>query len=78
MQGKYFDPPPYLISPLAAAQASGLKINYAFGTDILSDSTADFPGTISATNMSDMIFAGDIDNIIEAESMDRFVYQLVR
>ncbi|MCJ1304033.1 hypothetical protein MMC08_006845 [Hypocenomyce scalaris] len=72
MQGNYYGTPPYLISPLAAAQASNLTVNYAFGTNISSNSTADFAGAMSAANMSDaIIFAGGIDNTIEAEGMDR-------
>jgi len=44
MQGNYFGVAPYLISPLAAAQASGLNVNYAFGTNISSNSTEYFAG----------------------------------
>ena len=72
LQGNYFGTPPYLISPLAAAQASNLTVNYAFGTNISSNSTQYFPGALSAANMSDVIiFAGGIDNTVEAEGMDR-------
>ncbi len=72
LQGNYFGTPPYLLSPLAAAQASNLTVNYAFGTNISSNSTQYFPGAFSAANMSDVIvFAGGIDNTVEAEGMDR-------
>ena len=72
LQGNYFGTPPYLISPLAAAQASNLTVNYAFGTNISSNSTEYFPSALSAANISDVIiFAGGIDNTVEAEGMDR-------
>jgi beta-D-xylosidase 4 len=72
MQGNYFGTAPYLISPLAAAQASGLTVNYAFGTNVSSNSTQYFAGAMSAAKRSDaIIFAGGIDNTIEAEGQDR-------
>ena len=72
MQGNYFGTAPYLISPLAAAQASGLTVNYAFGTNISSNSTQYFAGAVSAAKKSDaIIYAGGIDNTIEAEGQDR-------
>jgi xylan 1,4-beta-xylosidase len=72
MQGNYFGVAPYLISPLAAAQASGLTVNYAFGTNISSNSTQYFASAISAAKKSDVIvYAGGIDNTIEAEGQDR-------
>nr|AMW64957.1 beta-xylosidase [Thermoascus aurantiacus] len=72
MQGNYFGPAPYLISPLAAFEASDLKVNYAPGTGISSDSTEGFAEALAAAKKSDaIIFAGGIDNTIEAEGMDR-------
>lgn len=72
LQGNYFGPAPYLISPLDAFQNSGLHVNYAFGTSISSNSTAGFAEALSAAKKSDVIiFAGGIDNTIEAEAMDR-------
>ena len=72
MQGDYFGTPPYLLSPLAAAQASPLKVNYAFGTNITSDSMDHFAGAMEAAKSSDVvIFAGGIDNTVEFESSDR-------
>lgn len=72
MQGNYFGTPPYLLSPLAAAEASSLKVNYAFGTNISSNSTEYFAGARAAAKMSDVIiFAGGIDNTVEAEGSDR-------
>lgn len=72
MQGNYFQTAPYLISPLAAAEASGLTVNYAFGTNISSTNTTGFGAALAAARKSDVIiFAGGIDNTIEAEAMDR-------
>ncbi|KAJ5226491.1 hypothetical protein N7468_007716 [Penicillium chermesinum] len=72
LQGNYFGPPPYLISPLAALQASHLSVNYAFGTNISSDDASGFAAAVSAARDSDaIIFAGGIDNTIEAEGLDR-------
>nr|pir xylan 1,4-beta-xylosidase (EC 3.2.1.37) - Talaromyces emersonii [Rasamsonia emersonii]AAL32053.2 beta-xylosidase [Rasamsonia emersonii] len=72
MQGNYYGTPPYLISPLEAAKASGFTVNYAFGTNISTDSTQWFAEAISAAKKSDVIiYAGGIDNTIEAEGQDR-------
>lgn len=72
MQGNYYGAAPYLTSPLAAFQASSLDVNYAFGTNISSETTDDFAAALAAAKKSDaIIFAGGIDNTIEAEGMDR-------
>ncbi|KAJ5994741.1 hypothetical protein N7481_001718 [Penicillium waksmanii] len=72
MQGNYFSTAPYLTSPLKALEASNLDVNYAFGTNISSETTDGFEAAISAAKKSDLIiFAGGIDNTIEAEGMDR-------
>ena len=72
LQGNYYGAAPYLTSPLAAAEASGLTINYAFGTQINTESTANFSAALSAARKSDaIVFAGGIDNTIEAEGQDR-------
>ncbi|KAH2157149.1 hypothetical protein KXW33_006943 [Aspergillus fumigatus] len=72
LQGNYFGPAPYLISPLNAFQNSDLDVNYAFGTNISSHSTDGFSEALSAAKKSDVIiFAGGIDNTLEAEAMDR-------
>ncbi|KAL9088204.1 MAG: hypothetical protein Q9165_006331 [Trypethelium subeluteriae] len=72
LQGNYYGTPPYLISPLAAAEASGLTVNYAIGTEISTNSTANFSAALTAAKNSDaIVFAGGIDNTIEAEGQDR-------
>lgn len=70
--GNYFGIAPYLTSPLDALKASGLTVNYAYGTNISTNSTAFFAGALAAANKSDaVIYAGGIDNTIEAEGQDR-------
>lgn len=72
MQGNYFGTAPYLISPLDALMASELDVIYAFGTKISSESTEGFDAALDAAKKSDVvIFAGGIDNTVEAEAMDR-------
>ncbi|KAK1067002.1 hypothetical protein LTR12_014035 [Friedmanniomyces endolithicus] len=71
--GNYYGVAPYLISPLAALEASGLTVNFANGTDYVGTTdTSGFAAAIAAAKKSDVIvFAGGIDNTIEAEGMDR-------
>lgn len=72
MQGNYYGTPPYLISPLAAFEASPLEIHYAQGTEIATNSTGNFSEALHAARKSDIvIFAGGIDESIEAEGQDR-------
>ncbi|KAJ5167528.1 exo-1-4-beta-xylosidase xlnD [Penicillium canariense] len=72
MQGNYYGAAPYLTSPLDAIKASSLDVTYAVGTGISSQTTDGFAAALSAAKNSDaIIFAGGIDNTIEAEGMDR-------
>ncbi|KAK4574047.1 hypothetical protein LTR86_001808 [Recurvomyces mirabilis] len=73
LQGNYAGQAPYLISPLAAMQSAGLTVNFANGTNSVGDnSTSGFAAAIDAAKKSNVIvFAGGIDNSIEAEGMDR-------
>nr|CUT08920.1 beta-xylosidase B [Blastobotrys adeninivorans] len=72
MQGNYFGPAPYVITPLQAAKSMGLKATYAFGTNISSTSKEFFDDALKVAKESDeIIFFGGIDNTIEAEGMDR-------
>ncbi|EPS25118.1 putative beta-xylosidase [Penicillium oxalicum 114-2] len=72
MQGNYFGAAPYLTSPLQALKASDLTVHYALGTNISSHSTSGFAEAMDAAKNSDaIVFAGGIDNTIEAEGMDR-------
>ncbi|KUJ23772.1 xylan 1,4-beta-xylosidase Talaromyces emersonii [Mollisia scopiformis] len=72
MQGNYYGNAPYLTSPLAAFEATGLQINFALGTNISGDSTEGFSDALTAANSSDaIVYIGGIDNTIEAEGLDR-------
>jgi len=72
MQSNYFGVAPFLHSPLIAAQSMGLEVTYAPGTAISTSDTSQFAAAISAAESSDIIvFAGGIDNTVEAESRDR-------
>ena len=72
MQGNYAGVAPFLHSPLYAAQQLGLDVSYALGTEISSTDTSGFAAALAAGNGSDIIiFAGGIDNSIEAEGKDR-------
>ncbi|RAL16989.1 beta-xylosidase XylA [Aspergillus homomorphus CBS 101889] len=72
MQGNYYGAAPYLISPIDAFTAAGYKVHHAIGTEISSNSTANFSAALSAARAADtIIFLGGIDNTIEAEAQDR-------
>lgn len=72
LQGNYFGPAPYLTSLQDALESSEYDVNWAFGTGISSHSSDGFPDAIAAARRSDIIiFAGGIDNTIEAEALDR-------
>ncbi|KAL4966150.1 beta-xylosidase XylA [Aspergillus stella-maris] len=72
LQGNYFGPAPYLISPLQGFHDSDLEVHYEKGTDLNSDSTSGFEAALSAARNADaIVFAGGIDNTLEAESLDR-------
>ena len=72
MQGNYYGIAPYLTSPLDAFQASDFETNYALGTNITSNSTEGFADALETARKSDVIiFAGGIDNSLEAEALDR-------
>ncbi|KAL4923183.1 beta-xylosidase XylA [Aspergillus undulatus] len=72
LQGNYFGPAPYLISPLDAFRSSELNVHYARGTDLNTHSTSGFDAALRAAQQSDaIIFAGGIDNTLEAEALDR-------
>ncbi|KAL7894281.1 glycoside hydrolase family 3 protein [Trichoderma sp. SZMC 28014] len=72
LQGNYFGPAPYLISPLQAAKEAGYEVNYELGTGINNQTTAGFAKAIAAAKKSDaIIYIGGIDNTIEQEGADR-------
>ncbi|RFU30389.1 hypothetical protein B7463_g5947, partial [Scytalidium lignicola] len=72
MQGNYYGIPPYLHSPLYAAQAANFSVMYAQGADINSTNTTGFAAALAISKEADaVLFFGGIDISIEAESMDR-------
>ncbi|KAI0319841.1 beta-xylosidase [Amylostereum chailletii] len=72
MQGNYAGIAPFLVSPLQAFQDAGFQVSFFNGTAINSTDTSGFAAAVSAAKSADLIvFAGGIDNTIEAESMDR-------
>ncbi|KAL4921331.1 glycoside hydrolase superfamily [Aspergillus aurantiobrunneus] len=72
LQGNYFGPAPYLISPLDAFRESDLEVHFAEGTSLNSNSDAGFEEALNAARQADVVvFAGGIDNTLEAEAMDR-------
>ncbi|KAF7365426.1 hypothetical protein MVEN_00415400 [Mycena venus] len=72
MQGNYQGTAPFLISPFAAAQTAGFTATLTAGTSINSNSTSGFAAAIAAAKVADtVIYAGGIDDSIEAEAMDR-------
>jgi beta-D-xylosidase 4 len=73
MQGNYFGTAPFIVTPLQGAMNVGFdKVVSAAGTSISGTSDAGFAAAISAAKSSDIIiFAGGINNGIEAEARDR-------
>ena len=68
MQGNYFGPAPFLISPYQGAQNAGYETTYALGTGINSTSDSGFAEALAAAQDADLvIYAGGIDNTVEAE-----------
>ncbi|KAJ7606384.1 glycoside hydrolase family 3 protein [Mycena polygramma] len=72
MQGNYQGVAPFLISPFAAAQTAGFQATLTQGTAIDSTDTSGFAAAVAAAKAADaIVFAGGIDDTIEAEAHDR-------
>ncbi|KAF8507443.1 glycoside hydrolase family 3 protein [Gautieria morchelliformis] len=72
MQGNYQGIAPFLVSPLQAAQTAGFRVTFELGTGISGTSTSGFAAAVAAAKAADaVIYAGGIDNSIEAEGHDR-------
>jgi len=73
MQGNYYGTAPFLISPLMGAMAAGYSVTYVPGTSsVLDDSTDGFGDAVAAAKAADVVvFAGGIDETVEAEGLDR-------
>jgi beta-D-xylosidase 4 len=73
MQGNYFGVAPYLISPVMGAMDDGYNVTYVLGTNITSNDTSGFAAAVAAAKEADVIiYAGGIDNTVEAEALDRY------
>lgn len=72
MQGNYQGTAPFLISPIEGAVSAGFDVNYQEGTTISGTDTSGFAAAVAAAQEADaVIFAGGIDDSIEAEGNDR-------
>ncbi|KZV77767.1 glycoside hydrolase family 3 protein [Peniophora sp. CONT] len=72
MQGNYEGPPPFFITPLQGLQDAGFNVTFSQGTSVDDPLTDGFPPAMAAAQDADVIvFAGGIDNSVEAEGMDR-------
>ncbi|KAJ7496078.1 glycoside hydrolase family 3 protein [Mycena galericulata] len=73
MQGNYYGTPPYLITPLMGALAAGYEVTFVEGTtSVLDTSTDGFAAAVAAARLADVVvYAGGIDNSVEAEGLDR-------
>lgn len=74
MQGNYQGVAPYLHSPLYAAQRTGASVTYIGVPGGQGDPTTTGWGALAAAaDQADIIiYAGGIDNSVEAEGMDRY------
>ncbi|KAJ6587125.1 glycoside hydrolase family 3 protein [Mycena vulgaris] len=72
MQGNYYGTPPFLITPLMGAMTAGYDATFVEGTSILDTSTAGFADAVAVAKAADVVvFAGGIDESVEAEGLDR-------
>ncbi|KAK7005714.1 glycoside hydrolase family 3 protein [Favolaschia claudopus] len=73
MQGNYYGTAPFLISPLMGATAAGYSVQYVPGvSSVLDTSNEGFAAAVEAAKAADVVvFAGGIDESVEAEGLDR-------
>jgi beta-D-xylosidase 4 len=73
MQGNYYGTAPFLTSPLMGAIAAGYDVTFVAGTSsVLDTSTNGFADAVAAAKAADVVvFAGGIDESVEAEGLDR-------
>ncbi|KAK2029047.1 glycoside hydrolase [Colletotrichum zoysiae] len=71
MQGNYFGPAPYLVSLHLAAKELELDFTYSLGSQINSTDDSFYQALDSAHAADLIIFAGGVDNTLEAETRDR-------
>lgn len=72
LQGNYYGTPEYIRTMVWGAQQMGYNVQYHEGTGINSTDTSGFAAAVAAAKAADIvIYAGGIDNSIEAEAQDR-------
>ena len=72
MQGNYLGPPKYIRTMVWAAEQAGYNVRFVNGTGINSTSTSGFDDALTVAKGADLIiYAGGVDNTIEAETKDR-------
>lgn len=72
MQGNYQGIAPFLISPLQAFTNAGFQVTFANGTSIAGTDDSGFAAALAAAKGADaVVFAGGIDDSVEAEGNDR-------
>ncbi len=72
MQGNYYGLAPFLVSPLLGAQKAGFEVEYVLGATTTSNDTSGFAAAVAAAQRADVvIFAGGLDETVEAEGLDR-------
>jgi beta-D-xylosidase 4 len=72
LQGNYYGTPEYIRTMIWGAEQAGYNVVYELGTDINTNDTSNFAAAVSAAQGADIIvYAGGIDNSIEAEGNDR-------
>ena len=76
LQGNYEGTAQYIRTMLWAATEAGYKVNYVPGTEINTTNTDGFDAAVSTAKQADVvIYAGGIDNTIEAEGHDRMTIE---
>ncbi|KAJ7484280.1 glycoside hydrolase family 3 protein [Mycena latifolia] len=72
MQGNYFGTAPFLISPQAGAVAAGYSVTFVQGTTTTGTSESGFAAAVAAAQAADaIVYAGGLDETVEAEGLDR-------
>lgn len=71
MQGNYAGIAPHLWTIKLAAEAAGLKVAYAYGTNISTPHDSEFDAFAIARSCDVVVYAGGIDLTVEAEGKDR-------
>ncbi|PIL26417.1 hypothetical protein GSI_12174 [Ganoderma sinense ZZ0214-1] len=72
MLGSYVGVAPFLISPFQGAQDAGFAVESVLGTSIAGNDTSGFAAAVAAAGRADVVlFAGGLDESVEAEALDR-------